>query len=72
MTCCGADDKTYEMTMAKDSPDFAVRKKQLKFINCKSDFDKEISIVVYEIIAKNDCSIKLTLLSLCANIALSS
>ena len=26
MTCCGADGNTYEMTMAKDSPDFAVRK----------------------------------------------
>ncbi len=29
MTCCGADGKTYEMTMAKDSPDFAVRKKRV-------------------------------------------
>lgn len=29
MTCSGADGKTYEMTMAKDSPDFAVRKKRV-------------------------------------------
>ena len=29
MTCCGADGKTYEMTMAKDSPDFSVRKKRV-------------------------------------------
>ncbi len=29
MTCCGEDGKTYEMTMAKDSPDFAVRKKRV-------------------------------------------
>ncbi len=29
MTCCGTDGKTYEMTMAKDSPDFTVRKKRV-------------------------------------------
>ena len=29
MTCCGADGKPYEMTMAKDSPDFAVSKKRI-------------------------------------------
>jgi hypothetical protein len=29
MTCCGADGKPYQMTMAKDSPDLAVSKKQI-------------------------------------------
>ena len=29
MTCCGADGKPYQMTMAKDSPDFAVTKKRI-------------------------------------------
>ena len=29
MTCCGADGNSYEMTMAKDSPDFAVSKKRV-------------------------------------------
>ena len=29
MTCCGADGNTYKMTMAKDSPDFAVSKKRV-------------------------------------------
>ena len=29
MTCCGADGKPYQMTMAKDSPDFAVSKKRI-------------------------------------------
>ena len=29
MTSCGADGKTYEMTMAKDSPNFAVTKKRV-------------------------------------------
>ncbi len=29
MTCCGADGKSYQMTMAKDSPDFAVSKKRI-------------------------------------------
>jgi len=29
MTCCGADGKPYQMTMAKDSPDFAVLKKRI-------------------------------------------
>jgi len=29
MTSCGADGKTYEMTMDRDSPDFAVRKKRV-------------------------------------------
>ena len=29
MTSCGADAKTYQMTMAKDSPDFAVSKKRI-------------------------------------------
>jgi len=29
MTCCGADGKTYQMTMAKDSPDFAVSKRRI-------------------------------------------
>ena len=29
VTCSGADGKTYEMTMAKDSPDFTVRKKRV-------------------------------------------
>ena len=28
-TCSGADGKTYEMTMARDSPDFSVRKKRV-------------------------------------------
>ncbi|MDH3882424.1 MAG: ATP-binding protein [Desulfobacteraceae bacterium] len=29
MTCCGADGNPYQMTMAKDSPDFAVAKKRI-------------------------------------------
>ena len=29
MTCCGADGKPYQMTMAKDSPNFAVSKKRI-------------------------------------------
>ena len=29
IACCGADGNTYEMTMAKDSPDFAVSKKRV-------------------------------------------
>ena len=29
MTSCGSDGKTYQMTMAKDSPDFAVSKKHI-------------------------------------------
>jgi hypothetical protein len=29
MTCCGADGKPYQMTMAKDSPDFVVSKKRI-------------------------------------------
>ena len=29
MTSCGADGKTYEMAMAKDSPNFAVKAKRL-------------------------------------------
>lgn len=29
MTCCGADGKPYQMTMAKDSPDFAVSRKRI-------------------------------------------
>lgn len=29
MTSCGADGKTYEMTMAKDSPNFAITKKRV-------------------------------------------
>ena len=29
MTCCGSDGKPYQMTMAKDSPDFAVSKKRI-------------------------------------------
>ena len=29
ITCCGADGNTYEMTMAKDSPDFLVLKKRV-------------------------------------------
>ena len=29
MTCCGADGQSYQMTMAKDSPDFAVSKKRI-------------------------------------------
>ena len=29
MTSCGADGKTYQMTMAKDSPDFAVSKRRI-------------------------------------------
>jgi hypothetical protein len=29
MTCCGTDGKAYQMTMAKDSPDFSVSKKRI-------------------------------------------
>ncbi len=29
LTCCGADKNPYQMTMAKDSPDFAVSKKRI-------------------------------------------
>jgi len=29
MTCCGADRKSYQMTMAKDSPNFAVSEKRI-------------------------------------------
>jgi len=29
MTCCGADGQSYQMTMAKDSPDFGVSKKRV-------------------------------------------
>ncbi len=29
LTCCGADGQPYQMTMAKDSPDFAVSKKRI-------------------------------------------
>jgi hypothetical protein len=29
MTCCGADGQSYQMTMAKDSPDFAISKKRI-------------------------------------------
>jgi len=29
MTCCGADGQPYQMTMAKDSPDFGVSKKRI-------------------------------------------
>lgn len=29
MTCCGTDGNTYEMAMARDSPDFSVRKKRV-------------------------------------------